>query len=73
MADLSKLDWFANWQNALSFLAGVGAGIALGPLTPDQFLLVFIIAFAAARLVTAMMEALWKHFRRTPPRTPPPA
>lgn len=62
--DWSKLDWFANWRNAVSFLAAMATGFSLSPLTPEQFLLVFVIAFAASRLVIVIAEALWSGIRR---------
>jgi hypothetical protein len=62
MADLSKLDWFANWQNGVSFLLAIGASIWLGPLDAAHFVFVFVIAFAAARVMTTLAHALWKRF-----------
>lgn len=60
MLDLSKLDWLANWQNAASLIAAIAAGIWLGPLDATHFIFVFIVAFALARLMTALVQAVWK-------------
>jgi hypothetical protein len=62
--DWSKLDWFANCRNAVSFLAAMAAGFSLSPLTAEQFLLVFVIAFAASRLIVAVVEAAWSGVRK---------
>ena len=61
MAD--KLDWFATWQNGASFLFAVVVAAWLGEdMSAAEVSAIFIVAFALARLLTALLQAVWKRF-----------
>ena len=71
--DFSKLvDWLASWQNALSLLIAVAVSVWLtydpdGGTSLSDFFFVFILGKAVARLLIAIVEALWKRMRPSGP------
>ena len=63
MADLTKLDWFATWQNSVAFLFAVAAVVWLGhEMSAAEASVIFVVAFAVARLLTVLLQAVWKRF-----------
>lgn len=67
MANLPKLNWFATWQNGAAFLFAVVIVVWLGEdMSVAETSAIFAVAFAVARLLTALIQAVWNRFAPPP-------